>query len=248
MKRYLVYFWETEDQQSVKIGHCQGNLYTRGQGIKTGNHTPMCGYPTGVIVCEDKGDMIKTEKALHRQFKAQRAHGEWFNITPEISGYIQEFTDTESGKAFVEEGRERKREYNRERSQDPEYRERRRERSQDPEYRESQREYRNDPENRERQKKRSREYNRKRYQNDPEYRERQKKLQRERSQDPEYKKRKREHNRKRYQNDPEVREYHREYNARPKNKERQQEYQREYNARKKRKKQPINGQQLTFLE
>ena len=162
MKRYLVYFWETEDQQSVKIGHCQGNLYTRGQGIKTGNHTPMCGYPTGVIVCEDKGDMIKTEKALHRQFKAQRAHGEWFNITPEISGYIQEFTDTESGKAFVEEGRERKREYNRERSQDPEYRERRRERS---------REYRNDPENRERQKKRSREYNRKRYQNDPEVRE-----------------------------------------------------------------------------
>ena len=163
-KRFLVYFWVTPCCQFVKIGHCQGNLFERRNGINNGCPQGICEYPIGVIVCEDKADMRKVERTTQKQFKAYRTNGEWFELTDEISEYIQEFTDTESGKRFIEEDRERKnkrqREYDRERYQnDAEVRER----------------YQNDSEHRERQQKRQRE----RYQNDSEFREHQKKYQRE---------------------------------------------------------------------
>ena len=195
MKRYLVYFWETEDQQSVKIGHCQGNLYKRREGINNGCPHPLCKYPIGVIVCENKEDMLKVEKTNQRQFKAHRTNGEWFELVDEMSEYIREFTDTESGKSFVEEGRKDKhkhdrerrkdpeareyqQEYQRERSKDPEHmereRERNRKRSKDPKVREHNRERRKDPKVRERNRKRNREYRK-----DPEVRERHNKQNRE---------------------------------------------------------------------
>ena len=215
-----MYFFGTEDQQSVKIGHCSGNLYYRGKAINNGCPQGICDYPIGVIICEDKADMIKTEKALHIQFKAYRTRGEWFELTDEISDYIREFTDTESGKAFVEEdGKNYRKNYRKRYQNDPEYRERILERD------------------------------RERYQNDPEYRERRREGSRERYQnDPEIRERRNEHQRKRYQNDPEHRERRREYSQRPEVKERRNKRNQGNYARKKRENQPINGQQLTFLE
>ena len=264
MKRYLVYFWATPCGQFVKIGHCKGNLYSRGTSLYNGCPQGICEYPSGVIVCENGRDVRKVELSHHKQFKAYRTSGEWFKLVDEISEYIQEFTDTESGKKFVKEGKEHRREsireHGREYRKDPEVRKRRqeyhREYRNDPEYREREQEYRKDPEvrkhkqeyyreynqrpeNRERQQKRCRE----RYQNDPEYRERKQnndwESRRKRMNDPEYRESDRERQnkseRKRYQNDPEYRE-------------RKNKRNRERRARKKREALLENGQQLTFLE
>ena len=150
MERFLIYFWATQCGQFVKIGYCESNLYHRGTGINSGCPQGICAYPIGVIVCEDKDDMLKTEKALHRQFKAYRANGEWFELVDEISDYIREFTDTESGKRFVEKDREdlreRLQESDRERYQNnPEVRKRhsenQRKRMADPEYRKRHNQY-----------------------------------------------------------------------------------------------------------
>lgn len=128
-KRYLVYFSKTEDNQFVKVGHCQGNLYDRGQKIQNGCPIRLCEYPAGVIICQDKDDMLKVEKATQKQFKAYRTQGEWFTLAPKISEHIEGFTDTESGKAFVDESREAKNKRQNERKweryqNDPEFRER----------------------------------------------------------------------------------------------------------------------------
>ena len=174
-KRYLVYFWKTEDNQFVKVGHCQGNLYDRGQKIQNGCPIRLCEYPAGVIICQDKDDMLKVEKATQKQFKAYKTQGEWFTLTPKISEHIEGFTDTESGKAFVDESREAKNKRQNERKweryqNDPEYhkkqkkyhRERNHERKNDPDFLENRRnrdrERLNDPEFRERKKKYLREY------------------------------------------------------------------------------------------
>ena len=199
MERYLVYFWATQCGQFVKIGHCHGNLYERRVGISIGCPLPLCEYPSGVIVCEDKADMLKVENAHHNQFKAYQTNGEWFELPDEISEYIKVFTDTESSKRFMEEDRERKNKRYRERQReryhnDPEVRERALERS---------RESRKAPEYRERKQK----YDRERHHNDPEYRERQQERQRESRKAPEYRERKQ--------------KYDREYRARKK-RERQQ--------------------------
>ena len=111
MNRFLVYLWATKCRQFVKIGRCQKNLHQRARQIQTGCPLGIPEYPAGVIICEDKADMLKVEKASQERFKAYRTHGEWFELTSEISEYIQDFTDTESGKAFVDEDRESAREY-----------------------------------------------------------------------------------------------------------------------------------------
>ena len=193
--------------------------------INSGCPQGVCEYPIGVIVCEDKADMLKVERETHKQFKAYRANGEWFELVDEISEHIQEFTDTESGKAFLEEDRENYREN---------HRENHRERYQkDPEYRESHLERsrvnRKSPEYRERRNKHQRE----RYQKDPEYRENYRERNRKHRKDPEYRKRDRESQRER-RKDPEYRE-------------RENKRRREKHARKKREKQPINGQQLQLF-
>ena len=229
-KRFLVYFWLTEDRQILKTGHCQGNLYLKRADIRYGCPS-LCEYPAGVIVCKDKKSMLKTERTMHRQFKKHRTGGEWFTLTDEISAYIQEFTDTEAGKRFLEEDRERERK----RKRSPEYRKYQREYHRkryhnDPDFREhilkadrkrKQKRRQNDREYRERMQERERKYWRKRYYNNLEYRE----CEKERNQ---------KYRQKRYQNDPEYREY-------------QKKYQREYRARKKREALLENGQQLSLF-
>ena len=198
MKRYLVYFWETENGQFVKIGCCQGNLYKRRIAIQIGCPLPLCKYPAGVIVCEDKDKMRKVERTTQKQFKAFRTQGEWFTLTDEICEYIQEFTDTKLGKAFVDEGREHQRESF---QANPEYRERQREWHREynarPEVKERQREYNARPEVKERRREREKERLK-----DPEKKERRRKYQREWQRgyeaSPEVRKRKRERDRKRY--------------------------------------------------
>ena len=183
-KRYTVYFWTTECGQFVKIGHCQ-DLYRRRSEIQTGCPLPLCEYPAGVIVCEDEQDMRKVERATHKQFKAHRMQGEWFELADEISEHIQAFTDTESGKAFVDEGRQKEREYQRKRST-PEYREYCRER------------YANDPEYRKHLLENQRKRRRERYANNPEYRKRKRERERERRKDPKVRKRENKRARERY--------------------------------------------------
>ena len=205
-KRYLVYFWTTEDNQFVKIGHCQSNLYQRRRAIKTGCPLLICEYPIGVIVCENATEMRKVEKALQKKFKTHRTQGEWFNLTDEIYAYIQEFSDTESGERFIEEGRECDKASDEKRRESPEYKKRK-----------------ESSENRERSQKYQHEYYKERYQNDPEYRERKLANCRGRYQnDPEYQESNKKYQRERYQNDPEYRE-------------RKRELSREYRRRKKRK-------------
>ena len=150
-----MYFWQTQCGQFVKIGCCQSSLYKRRVALNNGCPQGICDYPIGVIICEDKADMLKVERASQKQFKACRANGEWFELTDEISEYIQEFTDTESSKRFVEEDRERERERGREIDRE-------RHRKRYPERREY-----------------YREYYRERYQNNPEIRERKNKSERE---------------------------------------------------------------------
>ena len=161
-KRFLVYFWTTECGQFVKIGHCQSNLYDRGMGIRNGCPLPLSEYPIGVIFCEDKGDMLKTEKAIHRQFKADRTQGEWFHLTTEISEYIKIVADTKSGKMLVEKDRKILRKRENQRRSDPEDKERRRQYRQQPEVkerrREYKREYRQQPEVKASEKKKKQEY------------------------------------------------------------------------------------------
>lgn len=181
-KRYLVYFWATENGQFIKIGHCQGNLYKRREGLQNGCPLPLCKCPAGVIVCEDYENMLKVEKASQDRFKAYRTIREWFRLTDEISTYIQDFTDTESGKCFVEEGRGRKNKRERERTKDPELRKHQRERNRERENKRNRERYQKDHEYRERRNKRRRE----RYQNDPEYRESVNKRNQQRRNDPEY--------------------------------------------------------------
>ena len=175
---FFVYFWTTQDNQFVKIGHCCGNLYRRGSRIQSGCPLPLVEYPIGVIVCENKPEMLKVERFTQRQFKAYRVQGEWFRFAHEISEYIEKFTNTEIGKVFVVEAREKL---------NKDYIKRKWER------------YQNNPELHEKEKKRQREYYHERHQNDPEYRERKRERDRERlKNDPEYREK-----RKRY-----FREYH----------------------------------------
>ena len=230
MKRYLVYFWETENGQFVKIGCCQGNLYKRRIAIQIGCPLPLCKYPAGVIVCEDKDKMRKVERTTQKQFKAFRTQGEWFTLTDEICEYIQEFTDTKLGKAFVDEGREHQRESF---QANPEYRERQREWHREynarPEVKERQREYNARPEVKERQ----REYNAR-----PEVKERRREREKERLKDPEKKER-----RRKYQ-----REWQRGYEASPEVRKRKRERDRKRYARKKREALLENGQQMSLFE
>ena len=195
----------------------------------------------GVILCKDKGEMLRIEKTTRKQFKAYRTSGEWFRLTTKISDYIQEYTDTLSGKIFYEEDKqkvlERQRERDREYRKDPQNRERQREYN---------REHRKDPEVRER----DREYRRE-HRKDPEVRERDREYNRERRKDPEVRERDREHQRE-YRQRPEVRErdreYQRELRKTPEYKEYQRKYHRESYHRKKREKQSINGHQLTLFD
>ena len=148
--RFLVYFWGTKDNQFIKIGHCQGNLYKRRKAIQTGCPLPINEYPNGVIVCQGKDEMLRVEKASQKQFKAYRTHGEWFNLTPEISEYIVKVADTKSGKVFMENGRQAENRYLCEWRKNPENREAQRQYKRewqrekldnDPEWREARREY-----------------------------------------------------------------------------------------------------------
>ena len=253
MKRFMIYFFETEDQQFVKIGHCQGNLYVRKLGIQTGCPIPL-GELLGIILCKNKDEMLKVENQLKKRFKEYKTRGEWFLRVAEIDTYIQEFT--ESGQDVLEEDQQKnldsQRERERERIKDPEYRKQRRktqrehdrERRKDLEYRERQHEYnrerRKNPEYRESDRERARE----RYQNNTKIRENQLKNKRDRYQnDPEVRERAREYQRERAK-DPEYRERESDRRKDPKYRERKREYMRKYRKAKNRERQQISGQQL----
>ena len=105
MKRYLIYFFGT-DFDRVKIGICKTNLYARHLQIKVGCPNPI--KLLGIIRCKDKAEMSIKEKKLHKQFQEYRTVGEWFRIVPEISAYIDKFT--ESGEDIMQEDSQRYRE------------------------------------------------------------------------------------------------------------------------------------------
>ena len=125
MKRFMVYFFAT-DFNRVKIGYCKGNLYSRKRQIQNGCPDPI--QLLGVILCEDETDMRRRETELHIQFQEYNTVGEWFRFTSELAEYIQKFTDTQSGKVFLEEDRVHLRKY----SQRPEVKERMRKYSPTP--------------------------------------------------------------------------------------------------------------------
>ena len=104
MERYLVYFFGT-DFERVKIGCCKANLYNRQQQIQVGCPDPI--KLLGVIQCKDEWDMKSTEEVLHYQFKEYNTIGEWFRLVPEISAYIEEFT--ESGKDILKNDHQQRR-------------------------------------------------------------------------------------------------------------------------------------------
>ena len=218
MKRYLVYFFGT-DYERVKIGSTMGNIYQRKNQIQTGCPEPI--KLLGIIQCIDEGEMKRREIEIHRQFKEFQTSGEWFRLVPEISAYIEDFT--ESGEDILDEAchfrREYHRDYNRkyarERYQNnPEVRERQRENG--LKWRENNREY-------------NRERKREWYINN---KERADERRCEYRQLPEVKERERKYARERYQNNPEVRECQRKYRQRPEVKERRREQAKQRKSRK----------------
>ena len=143
MQRFLVYFWATADMFSVKIGFCISNLDKNRAELQRG--CPQKIELLGVIQCEDKEDMLSSERTLHKRFKEHNTIGEWHVLASEISEYIQEFADYELGQQILNEDHKIYIEKDRER-------------------------YKNDPEARKLRNKRLREQKRERYQNDPEFR------------------------------------------------------------------------------
>ena len=146
VKRYLVYFFRVGD--TLALGQCKGKIYDRKQAYQT--HSPYPVLCFGVIACETAEDMTNLEQTLIKRFSEHNLRGEWFSLATEILLYIQEHADYELGQQLLEDGKERKREYYRERRReryknDTEYRERqleyRRKRRNDTEYKEYQREY-----------------------------------------------------------------------------------------------------------
>ena len=160
MKRFIVYFFGT-DFDRVKIGISESNLYRRQMDIQTGCPDPI--KLLGIIQCKNRAEMRHYETELQAQFQGYNTIGEWFRLVPEISAYIEEFT--ESGKDIMSEDYqhyyERKRE-SRDRESDQEYQReyyqrnlKNRDRESDREY---QREYRQRPEYGKKNNERQREY------------------------------------------------------------------------------------------
>lgn len=97
-----IYFAVTEDGKHVKIGFAV-NMDSRMQSLRTGNHH------------ESFTSYQAAEKMLHKHFKKDRIHGEWFRMSYEIEELWDDLMDYQgshttagdpdapgSGKAFLE--------------------------------------------------------------------------------------------------------------------------------------------------
>lgn len=76
-----VYFIQEGDDGAVKIGTTVGSPMARLAALQTGNSkklTLLASIPGGP----------KEETALHERFCSLRLHGEWFQSTPELLGFI----------------------------------------------------------------------------------------------------------------------------------------------------------------
>lgn len=93
----MVYFvFSPDDPNSlVKIGYTGGPLETRMYALQVG-----LPFRLGVILTLDGGKDI--ERRLHRRFKTDRVHGEWFKPSKRIRDYIRSIMGEGLTNAFKE--------------------------------------------------------------------------------------------------------------------------------------------------
>lgn len=78
----VVYFIADAKSKMVKIGYTT-NIANRLSQLQVSHHSKL------EVLATIPGDE-NLESQLHRQFKKQRAEGEWFRVDTELAGYINE--------------------------------------------------------------------------------------------------------------------------------------------------------------
>lgn len=88
-KEPVVYFIQAGGLRGpVKIGFSRvDQLRRRLKDLQCGNHLPLS------ILGTVSGDQA-LEGQLHMLFENQRAHGEWFAVSPEMLGFIHDIADS----------------------------------------------------------------------------------------------------------------------------------------------------------
>lgn len=81
LKTGTVYFIACEANGLVKIGYSSGPASRRLSGLQTGS-------PTRLTILAEVPGTREDEKAWHSRFRHLRAHGEWFQMRPELEQAI----------------------------------------------------------------------------------------------------------------------------------------------------------------
>ena len=84
-KGYVYFISAEHDDWPVKIGFTEKLNTVRISGLQTGS-------PRKLVMLASIPGTYQAERALHRQFSAQRLTGEWFERTPELMAFISSLT------------------------------------------------------------------------------------------------------------------------------------------------------------
>lgn len=95
-----VYFVQAGDDPAVMIGSTVPPLATRLKYLQTANHRElhligaidvMAGIkPAGLTIDDIRQMAVKLERQIHRQFAADRIHGQWFTLTDDLRKLIKQ--------------------------------------------------------------------------------------------------------------------------------------------------------------
>ena len=86
----VIYFIKSRSMNAIKIGYTSGSAHKRLEALQTG--------------CPDRLDLLGTmpggmadEKATHYRFKDLHIRGEWFTSAPELTTFIADHKNLQSG-------------------------------------------------------------------------------------------------------------------------------------------------------